>query len=102
MVDNKVVIENMISNVKTLRESLKSVTAEFITYSDYDEAHDIIYDMPRVYEVSKYGIHIEYVILGIENGVVHCGGIGEDYGNTMSSTIDALYIDELIGIADNL
>jgi hypothetical protein len=81
---------------------LQVEVAEFITEAEYDNSDDVLYELPRIYEVSKHGYHIEYAVLRIDNGVVHLGGISEDYGEMKQSTLDELNWDEILTIANQI
>jgi len=81
---------------------LQTEVAEFITESEYDNGDDVLYDLPRVYQVSKHGFHEEYAVLRIDNGTVYLGGIGEDFGTEMQTTLDNLNWEEILTIANNI
>ena len=90
------------SKLEQLKGVLKTECATFCEQSEYDNQNDIIYEIQRVYSVDKYGYHIEWCVLKIDNGIVYLGGIGEDYGETKELNIDDLNSDELIAIGNEL
>mgnify|MGYP006883189497 CR=1 FL=1 len=92
-------IEEELVEVKRL---LQEEVAEFITESEYDNGDDVLYDLPRIYEVTKHGYHIEYAVLRIDNGTVYLGGICDDFGDLKQVVLNDLNWDEILTIANTI
>lgn len=65
---------------------------------NYDE--DFIYDLPRIVSVDKYNSISEYAVKEIDNGSVHCVGIYENIGKTMTCNIAELSYSQIMSIAE--
>jgi len=77
-----------------LFEELKTKSRVLITDKEYNDGEDSIYEMPRIYTVTKHSFYVEYVILEIQQGgTLKCGGLGEDYGELMTTDIGELTTD---------
>jgi hypothetical protein len=96
----KDLLNDIQKSANDLQGRLELVTETFITEEQYDNSDDIIYDSPRVWEVSKHQYHIEFVVMSIDNGIVTAGSLGEDYGYFKKFNISELSLDEMISIAD--
>ena len=99
-------MENLIKEIYTItnkfREVLKTTNHVFLTQEEIDD-WDIIWDMPRLYNVDKHSYYDEYVIVSIVNGVINTIGISEgDSGEEKVFDLDYLSTDELIMIIENL
>jgi len=78
-----------------LFEELKTKSKILVTSEDYDNGDDLIYEMPRIFTVTKHGFYVEYVILELqEGGSLKCGGLGDDFGEFISKDISELTIDD--------
>jgi len=78
-----------------LFEELKKKCKVLVTNEEYDNGEDLIYDIPRIYTVTKHGFYVEYVILEIqEGGILKCGGLSEDFGELITTDISELTTDD--------
>jgi len=78
-----------------LFEELKKKSKVLVTNEEYDNGEDLIYDIPRIYTVTKHSFYVEYVILEIqEGGILKCGGLGEDFGELITTDISELTTDD--------
>lgn len=78
-----------------LFEELKTKSKILVTNEEYDNSEDLIYEMPRIYIVTKHSFYVEYVILEIQDGgVLKCGGLGEDFGELITTDISELTTDD--------
>lgn len=79
--------------------ALKELDKEFLTNYEYENDNDLIWELPRVSRVSKHGQYIEYAITKIsKGGDITAKGIGEDYGEVISVSVDELNYEESIGL----
>ncbi len=92
-------IEKQLVEVKVI---LQDETAEFITSAEYDNGDDVLYEIPRIYEVTKHGFHIEYAILRIDKGQIYLGGVFDEFGELKKVTLDELSWDEMLGVAQQI
>mgnify|MGYP000943403349 CR=1 FL=1 len=89
-------------NLESLRKELSTAKATFCEQDEYDNGDDIIYDIPQVYSVDKYGYYTLWCVLRIENGIAYCGGLCEDQGDTMDTELSQLSDSEILTIANEL
>jgi hypothetical protein len=86
-----------------LFEELKNKSKVLITNEEYDNEEDLIYEMPRIYIVTKHSFYVEYVILEIqEGGILKCGGLGEDFGELITTDISELTTDDACGLFNHI
>ena len=77
-----------------LFEELKKKSKVLVTDEEYDNGEDLIYEIPRIYTVTKHSFYVEYIILEIqEGGILKCGGLGEDFGERITTDISELTTD---------
>ena len=98
----RTLINNIDRQLEELRLELKKTTATFCSQEDYDEHEDIIFDIPRIYQVTKHGFHVEYCILNINQGKIDAMGLCEDAGESLYTTIDSLSLSELLAIGEEI
>ena len=98
----KKLLNQIEENLIDLKRNIQDMSIEFANECEYDNGEDIIYDLPRVYSVSKHGYHEEYAVLKIDAGIIYLGGIAEEYGELKQITIDELNWDELLQIANTI
>lgn len=99
-------MKNKVKQILSLNDEilneLKTKSFTLITNDEYDEGDDKIYEGATTYIINKSGFHVTYVILSIENDIVHCGGLYEDYGEIQDLKLTDLTIDTLCDICLNI
>jgi hypothetical protein len=98
----RTLINNIDRQLEELRIKLNDETATFCEQSEYDNHDDIIFDIPRIYQVTKHGFHVEYCILNINQGKIDAMGLCEDAGESLYTTIDSLSPSELLAIGSEI
>jgi predicted translin family RNA/ssDNA-binding protein len=89
------------SNYELLKQLLDE-SAEFATSAEYENNHDCIYEIPRVYSVTKHGYHTEWCILRIDKGMAYLGGMCDDFGEFRQRSVNDLTSEELLMIANEI
>jgi hypothetical protein len=78
-----------------LFEELKTKSKILVTSEEYDNGEDSIHEIPRIFVVTKHSFYVEYVILELQDGgVLKCGGLGEDFGELITTDISGLTTDD--------
>ena len=89
------IAEKIQAQSSKLFEGLKTMNRVLITDKEYNDGEDLIYEMPRIHTVTKHWFYVEYVILEIQQGgTLRCGGLGEDYGELITTDISELTTDD--------
>lgn len=85
--------------------TLNEVNEVIVTNEDFDNSEDVIYEAPRIAQVSKYGYYEEYVIMSLNNGIMEVRGISEGIEDEVvkSNIVDLSYSEavNLLGWLDN-
>lgn len=88
-------IQEMISK---LREELSTYECTYITNEELEEWDDVIYDGPRIWDVSKHLYHEEYVMISIKDGIIRTQCITEGFDGERNFELCELTTDELLNI----
>jgi hypothetical protein len=89
-------VESLMSDVY---RTLLDYDEVILTNEQYDNDNDLVWDVPRVGVVTKYGYYIEFAITKITKGGEITGkGLGEDWGDTYSFTVNELSYGEAVNL----
>lgn len=80
---------------------LKTLDKVFLTDEEYENQDDSIFDLPRISRVDKHGFYEEYAIIRLNNGDIVAKGVSENYGKTITCTVDDLNYDEAITLLND-
>jgi gentisate 1,2-dioxygenase len=74
-------------------QTLNGFNEVIITDEDFDNSEDVIYEAPRIAQVSKYGYYDEYVIMSLNDGIMNVRGISEGIEDEVfkSNVVDLSY-----------
>jgi hypothetical protein len=81
-----------------LREELSTYECIYITDKELESRDDVIYDTPRIWDVSKYLYHEEYVMISIKDGIIRTQCISEGNDSERNFSLSEITTDELLSI----
>lgn len=100
---------SLLNEVRNLMDSvyntLNEINEIILTDEDFDNSEDVIYEAPRITQVSKCGYYEEYVIMSLNDGIMNVRGISEGIEDEVvkSNVVDLSYSEavNLLGWLDN-
>lgn len=94
----RLIAEQILALSSELHEKFRQLKKEVITMDEYLNSDDIIWKMPRIC-IDSNSFCGEYIVLSFDSGKLTCGGIGDAYGEIITSHIDVLSTDDMVDLA---
>lgn len=87
---------------RKIREALREKTAVLYTEEQYAKNDDTIYDGALVFIYEGNNTAFECIVMKIDKGLIHCKGIGDNYGESKEVGMYDINIEDLLQIVYNL